>query len=82
MFARLEGGFGFLACIALFGFFSTHSRYQRPKLSLMFLVALIIGGIGCGGSAAGGTPKGSYSVTITGSGGSQTHTASVSVSVQ
>jgi subtilase family serine protease len=80
-FAQLEGGFGVIACAALFGF-SRRSRYRRPWMSLFFMVALVVFVIGCGGSNSGGTPKGTYTVTVTGTDGSHTHTASVAVSVQ
>jgi subtilase family serine protease len=80
-FAQLESGFGVIACVALFGF-SRRSRYRRPWMSLFFMLALIVFGISCGGSSGGGTPKGSYTVTVTGTDGSHTRTASVSVSVE
>ena len=80
-FADLEGSFGVIACVALLGF-STRSRYCRPRLSLFFMLTLMMFGIGCGGSGSGGTPKGSYTVTVTGTNGSKTHTTKVSVSVQ
>jgi hypothetical protein len=51
-------------------------------MSLFFMLALIVFGISCGGSSGGGTPKGSYTVTVTGTDGSHTRTASVSVSVE
>jgi subtilase family serine protease len=80
-FADLEGSLGVIACVALLGF-STRSRDCKPRLSLFFLLTLMMFGIGCGGSGSEGTPKGSYTVTVTGTNGSQTHTTKVSVSVQ
>jgi subtilase family serine protease len=79
-FADLEASFGVIACVALLGF-ATRSRYSKPRLSLFFMLTLMMFGIGCGGSS-GGTPKGSYTMIVTGTNGSQTHTTKVSVSVQ
>ena len=79
--ADLEGSFGVIACVGLLGF-STRSRYCKSRVSLFFMLTLMMFGIGCGGSGSAGTPKGSYTVTVTGTNGSQTHTTKVSVSVQ
>lgn len=79
-FAQLGGSLGVI-CVALIGF-STRSRYRRHKLSLFFILALMMFDMGCGGSGSGGTPKGTYTVTVTGTNASQTHTATVSVNVE
>jgi subtilase family serine protease len=78
--AGLEGSFGVIACIALIGS-SRRLRYRVSWASLCLLTVLVVG-TGCGSSGSGGTPKGSYAVTVTGISGSRTHSATVSVSVQ
>jgi subtilase family serine protease len=78
-FARLEGSFGVIACVALLGL-STRSRHPKPWVSLC-LVAVLVLGTGCGGKS-GGTPKGSYTINVTAKSGSLTHTTTVSVNVQ
>jgi subtilase family serine protease len=78
--AGLEGSFGVIACVALIGC-SKRLRYGVSWASLCLLTVLVVG-TGCGNSPSGGTPKGSYAVTVTGTSGSRTHSATVSVSVQ
>ena len=78
--AGLESSFGVIACVALIGF-SKRSTYRLSWASLCLLTLLVVG-TGCGSSGSGGTPKGSYAVTVTGSSGNRTHSATVSVSVQ
>ena len=78
--AQLGGSLGVI-CAALLCF-SPRSRYPRQKLSLFFMLALMMFAVGCGGPGSGGTPKGTYTVTVTGTNSSQTHTATVSVSVE
>jgi subtilase family serine protease len=80
-FARLEGGFGVIACVALIGF-STRFRHRIALILLCLLPALAMVDTGCGGNGSGGTPDGSYMVTVKGASGSETHSATVSVSVQ
>ena len=77
-FARLEMSFGVIACMALLGF-SNRGQYRKHCLSL-FLLMLSVLGTACGGRS--GTPKGSYLVTVTGTSGSQMHTARISVTVR
>jgi subtilase family serine protease len=81
----LGGPLGWLAASgAVFGFFCLvglpFERYRRlGPASLLFTCLLL--GTACGGGSSG-TPKGSYSVNVTAANGSQTHTTTVSVSVQ
>lgn len=87
-------GLGWLATgsSALFAgifFLGVPSRRRRMTgLGLMLLV-FFAAGVGCGGGSSsggsvktGGTPKGSYSITVTATSGSLSHTASVAVTVQ
>jgi subtilase family serine protease len=65
------------------------SRRRRiAGLGLMLLV-FFAAGVGCGGSSSsngntqtGGTPAGNYTIIVTGTSGTQTHTASVVLTVQ
>ncbi len=63
-------------------------RRRMTGLGLMLLV-FFAAGVGCGGGSSsggsaqtGGTPKGSYSITVTATSGSLSHTANVAVTVQ
>ena len=62
------------------------SRRRRRNVILgLFLVASITTIVGCGGGSSGGgshgTPPGTYSITVTGTGPSTTHSTTVKVSV-
>ena len=87
-------GLGWLAASssALFAgifFLGVPSRRRRMTgLGLMLLV-FFAAGVGCGGGSSsggsaqtGGTPKGSYNITVTATSGSLSHTANVAVTVQ
>jgi len=88
-------GWGWLAGStgALFAgicFLGVPSRRRRiTGLGLMLLV-FFAAGVGCGGGSSsgggsaqtGGTPKGTYNITVTATSGSLSHTASVAVTVQ
>jgi subtilase family serine protease len=79
-FEWLAGSCGVvLGCFGLFGFTSSW-RQRRVGTTLLFFVLLMLGSA-CGGDNSG-TPKGSYTVTVTGTSGSHTHSATVSVGVQ
>ncbi|MDQ1452511.1 MAG: hypothetical protein QOK38_2377 [Acidobacteriaceae bacterium] len=73
-----------LAGILLFGLPGRRRAWQR-MLSLMLLI-VAAGVVGCGGGSSGGggttTPAGSYTVTVTASGGSVTQTSTVTAQVQ
>ena len=85
----IAGGAALLACLLLL---ATPAKRRRLKmvcaLPSIVLVAAVFGGCGGGGSGGGGgttdpgTPAGTYSVSVTASGGSISHTANVSVTVQ
>jgi subtilase family serine protease len=78
-FRWLEGSCGMLlGCVSLLPF--RLRRHRKPWVAF-FLLILFALGIGCGGGNSG-TPKGNYSVSLTGTNGSTTHNATVSVSVQ
>jgi hypothetical protein len=79
-FAEFDGSFGIIACVVLLGV-SRRAPYRGVSLSL-FTLALLMFATSCGGSGSGGTPKGSYTVKVTGTDGSQGHTTAVSVSVE
>jgi subtilase family serine protease len=79
---------GSLALIAGAMLVGVPSR-RRWKVTLgILLVTLAVAAVGCGGSSSnstpktGGTPAGSYTVTVTGTNGSTTRTTNVSVTVQ
>ena len=82
----LGGSGAVFAGVLLFGIPS-----KRRKLSAaltLITVALVLAAVGCGGSSSGGggggngTPVGSYVVSVTGTDGTTSHTANVSVAVQ
>ena len=80
---------GSTALLAGIFFLGVPSRRRRMTgLGLMLLV-FFAAGMGCGGGSSssgsvktGGTPKGSYSITVTATSGSLAHTANVAVTVQ
>ena len=87
-------GMGWLASgsTALFAgifFLGVPSRRRRMTGFGLMLLVFFAAGVGCGGGSSsggsvktGGTPKGSYSITVTATSGSLTHTANVAVTVQ
>jgi len=74
------------------GVFALGLRNRRRSLTaalIVIMLAFVLASVGCGGSSHSGgsgggstTPAGSYTVTVTGTSGSTTHTANVSVTVQ
>ena len=63
------------------------ARRRRLAIALSIItIALLLSSVGCGGSSGGGgskstTPAGNYTVTVTGTSGSTTHTTNISVTV-
>lgn len=55
----------------------------RTRLALVTAMVVVLGIAGCGSShhTTGGTPKGSYTLTVTGTSGSLSHTATISLTV-
>ena len=83
----LAGGGTLLAGVFLFGIPVSRRRWS-VALTLLTL-ALIAAAVGCGGSSSpggsgrtSGTPAGSYTVAVTGTDGTTSHTTNVAVSVQ
>lgn len=81
----VSGG-GLVAGALVFGI---PARRRRWTIALTLLtIALIAAAAGCSGSSSGsgsrsaGTPVGTYNVTVTGTDGTTSHTASVAVAVQ
>jgi len=87
--------FGWLAATsgALFAgivFLGLPSRRRRTTGLALMLVVFFAAGVGCGGGSSssggstqtGGTPAGTYTVTVTGTSGTMTHTTSVVLTVQ
>ncbi len=66
------------------------SRRRRITGLGLMLLAFFASGVGCGGGSSssggsaqtGGTPKGTYNITVTAASGSLSHTANVAVTVQ
>jgi subtilase family serine protease len=95
--SRPHGGFGWFAASGgalLAGFFAmgVPSRQRRwtAMLGLLFCVFLAVG-VGCGGSSSSGggggqtdpgTPAGTYTLVVTGTSGTLTQTANVTITVQ
>ena len=69
--------------VVLFGVFGLPSSRKRRTSygAALPLLTLLVLGTACGGVNSG-TPKGSYTVTVTGTSGSHTHSAAISVKVQ
>jgi hypothetical protein len=70
-------------------FLGVPSRRRRMTGIGLMLLVFFAAGLGCGGGSSsggsaktGGTPKGSYSITVTATSGSLSHTANVAVTVQ
>ena len=81
------GGGTLLAGVFLFGIPVSRRRWS-VALTLLTL-ALIAAAVGCGGSSSpggsgrtSGTPAGSYTIAVTGTDGTTSHTTNVAVSVQ
>ena len=75
-----------LACLILFGIPARRRRWRTMLGMLAFLVLLIGGVASCGGKSSGntgnpGTTTGNYTITVTGTSGSLTQTATVSLTV-
>lgn len=70
----------------IFGF--AFYRRRLPHLGLLAILFVVVGLSGCGGSSSSSstsaltTPKGTYQVTVTGTSGSTTHTATYSLTIQ
>lgn len=68
--------------------FTVPAHRRRWGVALfLFVLALVSAGVGCGGSSSSsksnsGTPVGNYTVSVTGSDGTTSHTTSVAVAVQ
>jgi len=83
----LGGSGAVFAGVLLFGI---PSKRRRLSVALTLItVALILAAVGCGGSSSGGgggggngTKAGTYVVSVTGTDGTTSHTANVSVTVQ
>jgi subtilase family serine protease len=78
----LTGSGTLLAGVFVLG---TSARRRRwGVIVTLVVIAMVAAAVGCsgGGSHNAGTPAGSYTVTVTGTSGSTTHTTSVAVVVQ
>jgi subtilase family serine protease len=81
----LFGGGAVMAGVFLFGIPAVRRRWNVVLALLM--VAFLIAAMGCGGSKSGGggggsgTPAGNYTVSVTATSGSTTHTTNISVTV-
>ena len=70
-------------------FLGVPSRRRRMTGIGLMLLVFFAAGVGCGGGSSsggsaktGGTPKGSYNITVTATSGSLSHSANVAVTVQ
>ena len=77
------------ALLAGIFFLGVPSRRRRMTGIGLMLLVFFAAGVGCGGGSSsggsaqtGGTPKGSYSITVTATSGSLSHSANVAVTVQ
>ena len=85
---------GFTSGLAVAGLFilGWPTRRRTRNVWLVLLASLIVATLGCGGSSGGGggggpqidpgTPTGSYTVTITATSGSTTHTTTIPSKVE
>jgi hypothetical protein len=82
----LGGGLG-LVCALLFGVRVKRRRSQTMLGMVVLIFALATGFLGCGSSSScnggtGGTPPGTYTITVTGTSGTTTATGGVTLTVQ
>jgi hypothetical protein len=81
----LFGGGAVMAGVFLFGIPAVCRRWN--VVLALIMVAFLMAAMGCGGSKSsgggggGGTPAGNYTVTVTATSGSTTHTTNISVTV-
>jgi hypothetical protein len=81
----LFGGGAVMAGVFLFGIPAVRRRWN--VVLALIMVAFLMAAMGCGGSKSsgggggGGTPAGNYTVTVTATSGSTTHTTNISVTV-
>lgn len=75
-----------MAGVFLFGIPAVRRRWN--VVLTLIMVAFLIAAIGCGGSSGGGgggggggTPAGNYTVSVTATSGSTTHTTNIAVTV-
>jgi hypothetical protein len=75
--------------LAFLGFGVGSARRKKATMGLLFLVALCLSGLqmACGSDnttkpSSTGTPAGSYPLTVTGTSGSVSHTAKITLVVQ
>jgi subtilase family serine protease len=77
--AWLPANLSIMACAGLLVL--PRRRPNRKSMLLLIFLGLLACGMSCGGGGSSGTPKGSYTATVTGTSGSKTHTATVSIDV-
>jgi len=77
---------GFLFAAVLLG--GIPSRYRWAGISGLIVIALVVIAVGCGGGGSSaqqksqGTPAGTYVVTVTGTSGSTSHSATINFKLQ
>jgi hypothetical protein len=82
------GGCAALGCLLLFGIPARRRRWGLALAMLALLAALVGGFLACGGGVVldcpgtPGTPKGTYTITVTGTSGAITATGAVTLTVQ